>query len=143
MAPFSISMSAMLQSSLNELKQRSLGNSTSATPRLSLGKERNLQILAVTFSSISVASAILAFYWFVNMRRSFRHQYGAYCLVMDAAANHSYNSLIMLLIQSDMFKALWFLIYPIVVFTHGEPGRTSVFCQVNGFFIAFGNEASG
>lgn len=49
----------------------------------------------------------------------------------------------MLLIQSDMFKALWFMIYPIVVFIHGPVRDTSTFCQVNGFMIALGIEASG
>jgi hypothetical protein len=52
-------------------------------------------------------------------------------------------SLIMLLIQSDMFKALWFMIYPIVVFTHGPVPNDSTFCQVSGFFLALGIEASG
>lgn len=52
-------------------------------------------------------------------------------------------SLIMLLIQSDMFKALWFMIYPIVVFIHGPVESTSTFCKVDGFFIALGIEASG
>jgi G protein-coupled receptor GPR1 len=33
-----------------------------------------LRVLATTASSFSVASAIVAFYWFVKMRRSFRHQ---------------------------------------------------------------------
>ena len=33
-----------------------------------------LRVLATTASSFSVASAVIAFYWFVKMRRSFRHQ---------------------------------------------------------------------
>jgi len=49
----------------------------------------------------------------------------------------------MLLIQSDMFKALWFMVYPIVTFTSGRPSSHSTFCQVNGFFLAIGIEASG
>ena len=49
----------------------------------------------------------------------------------------------MLLIQSDMFKALWFMIYPIVTFAHGPIPTGSDFCQVNGFFISLGIEASG
>ena len=49
----------------------------------------------------------------------------------------------MLLIQSDMFKALWFMIYPIVSFTNGPIKRGSAFCQANGFFISIGLEASG
>ncbi len=55
----------------------------------------------------------------------------------------TYNSLIMLLIQSDMFKALWFMLYPIVVFVNGPVKDTSAFCQVNGFMISLGIEASG
>jgi hypothetical protein len=53
------------------------------------------------------------------------------------------DSLIMFLIQSDMFKALWFMVYPIVVFTNGPVDGGSVFCKVNGFFISLGIEASG
>lgn len=49
----------------------------------------------------------------------------------------------MLLIQSDMFKALWFMIYPIVTFVSGPVLSSSTFCQVNGFFLAVGIEASG
>ncbi len=53
------------------------------------------------------------------------------------------DSLIMLLIQSDMFKALWFMIYPIVIFTHGPVADSSTFCQVSGFFLSVGIESSG
>jgi G protein-coupled receptor GPR1 len=42
-----------------------------------------------------------------------------------------------------MFKALWLMIYPIVVFTRGPVLSDSTFCQVNGFFLAVGTEASG
>lgn len=42
-----------------------------------------------------------------------------------------------------MFKALWFMIYPIVVFTRGPIPSSSTFCQVSGFFLALGIEASG
>lgn len=54
-----------------------------------------------------------------------------------------FYSLIMLLIQSDMFKALWFMIYPIVVFARGPVPDNSTFCQVSGFFLSLGIEASG
>ena len=49
----------------------------------------------------------------------------------------------MLLIQSDMFKALWFMPYPVVVFAHGPVMSESTFCRVNGFFLSLGMEASG
>jgi G protein-coupled receptor GPR1 len=55
----------------------------------------------------------------------------------------TWDSLIMLLIQSDMFKALWFMVYPIVTFSSGPVQSNSNFCQVNGFFLAWGIEASG
>lgn len=49
----------------------------------------------------------------------------------------------MLLIQSDMWKAFWFLTFPIVTFIYGPIASDSTFCQVNGFFVAQGIEASG
>ncbi|KAI9787249.1 MAG: hypothetical protein M1839_003487 [Geoglossum umbratile] len=83
-----------------------------------------LRVLAVASSSISLATALVTGYWFVRMRRSFRHH------------------LIMLSIQSNMFKALWFLIYPTVSAVLGEVRSSSKFCQASGFFIALGLEAS-
>ncbi|KAE9371195.1 hypothetical protein N431DRAFT_409675 [Stipitochalara longipes BDJ] len=108
------------------IQSRGLGGNTttSPAPEISPADENILQILALVFSIISVTSSILAFYWFIKMRRSFRHD------------------LIMLLIQSDMFKALWFMLYPIVTFSTGPILRGSRFCQVNGFFISLGIEAS-
>lgn len=53
------------------------------------------------------------------------------------------NSLIMLLIFSDFFKASWQLIYPAVVFTRGAVASGSRFCQAAGFFMSMGIEASG
>lgn len=77
MAPFPVVADSvmMLEAAFNGLEQRGLGNTTAPVPDLSIRKQSNLQILAITFSSISVASAMLSFYWFVQMRRSFRHQY--------------------------------------------------------------------
>lgn len=124
MAPFSSGMANAVVHDLR-LESRDLGgNNTSIAPSLSPSQGNILQVLACTFSAISVASAMLAFLWFIKMRRTFRHD------------------LIMLLIQSDMFKALWFMIYPIVVFTRGPVPDNSTFCQVNGFFVSLGIEAS-
>lgn len=49
----------------------------------------------------------------------------------------------MILIQSDMFKALWFMIYAIAGLTTGSIDSASVFCQISGFFTAVGIESSG
>ncbi|CZR63496.1 related to G protein-coupled receptor [Phialocephala subalpina] len=123
MAPFSSGMVNAVHDL--RLESRGLGgNNTSTAPSLSPSQGNILQILALIFSAISVASAMLAFLWFIKMRRTFRHD------------------LIMLLIQSDMFKALWFMIYPIVVFARGPVPDSSTFCQVSGFFLSLGIEAS-
>jgi G protein-coupled receptor GPR1 len=50
------------------------GNHTSTSAGFSPVEENSLEILALVFSVISVASSILAFYWFIKMRRSFRHE---------------------------------------------------------------------
>ncbi|CAD6504646.1 BgTH12-00153 [Blumeria graminis f. sp. triticale] len=86
-------------------------------PQLTADKKHILMIVALIFASISVASSTLVFCWFVKMRRSFRHD------------------LIMLLIQSDMCKALWFMVYPLVVFVNGPIRDESALCQVSGFFL--------
>ena len=125
-----------------ELIPRGLGahNMTDLDP-LSASQMNTLQCLALAFATTSVASAILAFYWFVKMRRSFRHEYVR--SPKGAGRLLTWDSLIMLLIQSDMFKALWFMVYPIVTFSSGPVQNSSKFCQINGFFLAWGIEASG
>ncbi|KAK2067041.1 hypothetical protein P8C59_000810 [Phyllachora maydis] len=83
-----------------------------------------LTALSLACGCISVFATLFAFYWFVKMRRSFRHD------------------LIMLLIQSDFIKALWFTIFPIVSFARGPIPSDSAFCQASGFFLTFGIESS-
>lgn len=50
-------------------------------------------------------------------------------------------SLIMLLMQSDMLKAIWFMIYPAMELVHGRVASESTFCQASGFFLTLGIEA--
>lgn len=52
-------------------------------------------------------------------------------------------SLIMLLIQSNVFRAMWLFIDPMVALTNGALQSGSVFCNVSGFLYAVGTEASG
>lgn len=53
------------------------------------------------------------------------------------------DSLIMLLIQSNVFRAVWLFLDPIVALRHGGLQTGSVFCDVSGFLYALGTEASG
>jgi G protein-coupled receptor GPR1 len=104
---------------------RGFGMRPASPPRV-FSTVQNHAILAVgvTCASLSLIAALVAFQWFAFMRRSFRHH------------------LIFLLIVGDMWKALWYFIFPVVVFTRGEVDSTSHFCQASGFFLALGTEAS-
>lgn len=83
------------------------------------------QVLAVASASISLISGLMTFYWFARMeKRKFRHQ------------------LIMLLIASGMFKALWCWIPPVTILARGKAISYSL-CQSAGFLFAVGVEASG
>ena len=48
----------------------------------------------------------------------------------------------MLLIASDMFKAIWYFVPAILTLAHGHP-ISNGFCQSGGFLLATGLEASG
>ncbi|KAK6600430.1 plasma membrane g protein coupled receptor that interacts with the heterotrimeric g protein a [Botrytis cinerea] len=96
-----------------QFSSRDIGDNTNEGQDVSISEGLILQKLALSFATASVASSILAFY----------------CLIM-------------LLIQSDMFKALWFMVFPIVIFLHGPVEDASNFCQISGFFLSLGIEAS-
>ncbi|KAI0011239.1 G protein-coupled glucose receptor regulating Gpa2-domain-containing protein [Xylariaceae sp. FL0662B] len=85
---------------------------------------RILMSISLSTASLSVLAALSAFYWFVRMRRSFRHD------------------LIMLLIQSDMLKALWLVICPLAYFSRVSIDSNTAFCQVSGFLLTVMIEAS-
>ncbi|KAI1434494.1 G protein-coupled glucose receptor regulating Gpa2-domain-containing protein [Xylaria sp. CBS 124048] len=88
---------------------------------------RTLVVMCISLSlaTISVIAALFAFYWFVRMRRGFR------------------QDMIMLLIQSDMAKALWLIISPVFQIITKKPFDSNwTFCQVSGFFLTVTIEAS-
>ncbi|KAI1142042.1 G protein-coupled glucose receptor regulating Gpa2-domain-containing protein [Hypoxylon sp. FL0543] len=98
----------------------------SSTPDADIKDPKLIALMSISLSMalVSVLSALYAFYWFVRMRRSFRHD------------------LIMLLIQSDMMKAMWLVIYPLAFFAGVAIDSESTFCQVSGFFLTTSIEAS-
>ncbi|KAI0161835.1 G protein-coupled glucose receptor regulating Gpa2-domain-containing protein [Hypoxylon sp. FL1284] len=91
---------------------------------LSLPQLEALMSVSLTMAVISVLASMYAFYSFVRMRRSFRHD------------------LIMILIQSDMIKALWLFICPVAFFLNSPLDSHSIFCQISGFFLTLSIEAS-
>jgi G protein-coupled receptor GPR1 len=125
---------------------RDLGQHQKDAPPFSKRQFTILEALAVTFASFSLFASLVSFYWFLRMRRSFRHEYviqtSCHTLV-DLFPCSPLPSLIMLLIQSDMIKAVGFMLYPVIVFAQGPVTSDSIFCQFNGFVLSVGIEASG
>jgi len=74
MAPLSSGIAAAVLEMRIETRGLGGNNTTILAPEISPADENILQILALVFSIISVTSSILAFYWFIKMRRSFRHE---------------------------------------------------------------------
>ncbi|KAI1177919.1 hypothetical protein F4777DRAFT_576471 [Nemania sp. FL0916] len=91
---------------------------------------RDPQTLVVIWVSlplaiISLITALFAFYWFVRMRRGFR------------------QDMILLLIQSDLFKTFWLFINPLFYLIGKKPFMSDwVYCQISGFFLAVAFQAS-
>jgi G protein-coupled glucose receptor regulating Gpa2 len=54
--------------------KRGLGGSPITAPRYTEREEDVLNVLALIFASVSIVSTTLTVYWFMIMRRSFRHQ---------------------------------------------------------------------
>jgi G protein-coupled receptor GPR1 len=87
-------------------------------------QNRAILIVGVTAASLSLAIAVVSLRWFLCMKRSFRHH------------------LILMLIVSDSFKALWYFLSPIVIFSRGHIDSSSAFSQASGFLLAIGVEAA-
>ncbi|KAB5511356.1 G protein-coupled glucose receptor regulating Gpa2-domain-containing protein [Coniochaeta sp. 2T2.1] len=95
------------------------GRASGLTSRVQL-----LAALSLAIGAISTLATAFAFFWFVKIKRSFRHD------------------LIMLLVQADFIKSAAFVIFPIVQFVHGPVPSESPFCNFSGFMLSFGIEAS-
>ncbi|KAL6244174.1 G protein-coupled receptor gpr1 [Rhinocladiella similis] len=100
------------------------GDVNGAGGSLKPSQNQSIHIAAVCCSSFSLLAALITLRWFLVMRRSFRH-----ILVMN-------------LIISDSFKAVWYFTFPIVLFAKGNISSSSKFCQATGFFLTFGVEAA-
>lgn len=128
---------------MNSVSGRGLGAISQKTSSYTRQEQHIEQVVAVASASISMVSALISFYWFATMKRNFRHQYvaGVRPLRLNSGSLIM-PRLIMLLIGSDMFKALWYWIPPITVLA-GRGPISHGFCQGAGFLLAMGIEASG
>jgi len=87
-------------------------------------QSRAILVTGMVAASVSLLAAIVALRWFILMERSFRHH------------------LVLFLIASDTFKAIWYFVFPIVVFARGDIKSSSTWCQASGWFLAAAIEAS-
>jgi G protein-coupled receptor GPR1 len=82
-----------------------------------------IQVVAATFSSLSVLAALCALYWFMLMRRNFR------------------RDLVLLLVAGDFWKSSWFLISASTQLAGVDLSTERTLCQASGYLLHTGFEA--
>lgn len=100
-------------------------HSINASAILHLDQRHTIQVVATVTSSISLAAAVCAMYWFILMRRNFR------------------RDLVLMLIAGGFWKSLWFFIHSAVTFARGQIKTETAFCQASGYLLQVGFEACG
>lgn len=100
-------------------------SSVNSSAILDLSERHTIQVMATVTSTVSLAFALLAIYWFILMRRNFR------------------RDLILLLIVGGGWKSLWFLVFSAFTFANGPVETGMVFCQLSGYFSQIGFVACG
>lgn len=105
---------------------RGLNSPTSMAMTTTMSDSQNRAILVAGLSCacVSFVAAFVALRWFVLMKRCFRHR------------------LVLYLIVSDTFKAVWYFIFAVVAIAKGPVVSDSGFCNASGFFLLFGVEAA-
>lgn len=100
-------------------------SSVDAAGILAAQQRRQIQIVAASMASVSIAAAMCAIYWFWMMRRNYR------------------RDLILMLILGDFYKSLWYLIHGSVNFGRSQVKSEEPFCQVSGFMLQTGLQSCG
>ncbi|SMR58715.1 unnamed protein product [Zymoseptoria tritici ST99CH_1A5] len=123
--PESQQASGTQQHGLLEARASSLGaNPNFSASTILLQRQRyQLQVIAATFSSVSVLAAICALYWFMMMRRNFR------------------RDLVLLLVAGDFWKSSWFLISASTTLAGVDVSTPTQICQASGYFLQMGIES--
>ena len=106
------------------MERRSLGSATLTGNNFSQSQRLAQQVIALVTSGVSILAGCISLYWFFRMRTHFRHH------------------LIIMLISSDLFKAIWYFIPAAIGLAGYQMSPSQAFCQANGFFLALGIEAS-
>ncbi len=98
--------------------------SMAMTTAMSDSQNRAILIAGLSCACVSFVATFVALRWFVLMKRCFRHR------------------LVLYLIASDTFKAVWYFIFAIVAIVRGPVSSESAFCSASGFFLLLGVEAA-
>lgn len=111
----------------HDMVRASLGYNANfnATAILARRQQYQVQVIASTFSSVSLLAALCAMYWFLMMRRNFR------------------RDLVLMLICGDFWKSTWFLVFSTISLGRGAIQTSTPFCQSSGYFLQAGFEACG
>ena len=117
---------AALRDWKHAIGRRSLNSPSSMamTTIFTESQNRAILIAGLSCACVSFVAAFVALRWFVLMKRSFRHR------------------LVLFLIASDTFKAVWYFVFAVVAISRGPVASGSGFCQASGFFLLLGVEAA-
>jgi G protein-coupled receptor GPR1 len=87
-------------------------------------QNRAILVCGLTCACVSLVIVLVAVRWFLLMKRLFRHR------------------LILFLVASDTFKAIWYFVFAVVAISNGPVRSTSSFCQASGYLLLLSVEAS-
>lgn len=107
-----------------------------------LYQTQQIRYAAIVCSGVSVATSIVAFYWFFRMQKLFRHRY----VLLQRIQTSIWlirERLIMLLIYGDVMRSAWYFIFAVYSIADGTVETRSGFCQASGFLVQYGTETSG
>ncbi|TKX18984.1 hypothetical protein C1H76_8873 [Elsinoe australis] len=106
----------MVFSEIMMLAERGLNDGPTNGMIYSLDAAKHIRIIATTFASLSILADIATLYWFIRMKRKWRH------------------TLIVTLIAADLLKDVNYLSFTAFAFIEKHVVSQSHYCQASGFF---------
>ena len=107
------------------LKSIASATSVNASTILHANQRHTIQVLATATSSLIIAAALCALYWFCMMRRNFR------------------RDIVLLLIVADLWRSATYLSFAAVTFANGPVTTEQGWCQASGYMLIMGTQMCG
>ncbi|ETN42168.1 uncharacterized protein HMPREF1541_04109 [Cyphellophora europaea CBS 101466] len=111
-------------SNTGALQERGLNAKENPQSPFTPSQNRAILLTGLSCACVSLVVVIVALRWFVLMKRIFRHR------------------LILYLVASDTFKAIWYFVFAVVSTSRGPVSSGSNFCQASGYLLLLAVEAS-